>query len=391
MPTPFTDYKLAQFRSWFPHTSKQLAYLNHAAISPLSVRVVEAMESYIDGRHIGDIETFEDDMEAMEDTRVLLARLMNAPSAERIAFQANTSAGLHVVADNFPWEDGDEIIINSMEFPTNVYPFLNQKKKGVKVTEINADDGEIPVEKIEAAITEKTRMVTISAVQFLSGYRADLKAIGELCKQKNITFVVDAIQALGAVPVDVQSMHIDALSGGSHKWLMAPVGLGFLYVSEELQEKMKEHYYGWLSVEEPWDLLNRNQQLAKTANRFESGAANFVAIHGLHASLTTLLEIGINDIHQHVLYLTDLLIDGIWDFPVQAFSTKDRNHRAGIFTISLPENADTDLIEHNLKKEAITVSMREGKLRVAPHFYNNSHEMMHLTNVLRYVLGSSKK
>lgn len=390
MPTPFTDFKLDQLRREFPHTTHQHTYLNHAAVSPLSSSVMMALEAYLDGRHVGDIMTIEDDVEVMNETKLLIANLINAEHTDRVAWTPNTSFGLQAIADTFPWKSGDEILLNSMEFPCNVYPFRNYEKQGVQVRIMNASDGTIPVAAIEAAITPKTRMISISAVQFLSGFKADLMEIGRLCKHHNIAFVVDAIQALGVTPVDVQAMHIDALSCGSHKWLMAPVGLGFLYVSEEFQQKLQPRYYGWFSVEEPWEMHNHHQELAKNANRFESGALNLAAVHGLHASVTNLMRLGIEQISQHVMYLTDLLLEGIWDMPIESFTTAERERRAGIITLNIPEALAQEVLMEELQREQITVSLREGKLRIAPHYYNTAHEIMHITNVLRYIIGKSE-
>ena len=391
MPTPFTDFKLEQLRALFPHTEKQHTYLNHAAISPLSVPVVEALENFIDSRHVGEIMTLDDDLDALEDTKAALSELINADSLDRIAWTPNTSFGLQAIADTFAWQAGDEILLNTMEFPSNVYPFRNYEKEGVHVRQIDASNGIISLDKIEAAITPKTRMLSISAVQFLSGYKADLAEIGALCKKHDIAFIVDAIQALGVSPIDVQKMQIDALSCGSHKWLMAPVGLGFLYVSEEFQSKLKEKYYGWFSVEEPWEMLNHEQTLASTANRFESGALNIAAVHGLQASLQLINQVGIQNINQHVGYLLDLLVEGVWDLPVKTFTTSEKKNRAGIMTLEISNKIPEDVVTQELKKEQITVSFREGKLRIAPHFYNSAHEIMHISNVLRYILGKANR
>lgn len=391
MPTPFSDHKLTQFRSWFPHTDKQRTYLNHAAISPLSTKVVAALHQHIENRHSGDIVSFEHDVVVMKETKQLIADLIGAESPDRIAFTANTSAGIHMVADNYPWQEGDEILLNTMEFPSNVYPFLNQRKKGVVVKEIDASDGRVPLDKIEAAITPKTKMLALSAVQFHSGYRSDLAAVGALCKERGIVFSVDAIQALGISPVDVQAMNIDALSAASHKWLMAPMGLGFLYVAKSLQEIMDEHYYGWFSVKDPGQLFNRDQELSDTAGRFESGGVSFHAIHGMRVSLETLLDIGIPHIREHILYLTDLLLDGIWGLNVPIISNFDKDHRAGIITVGIPDEYDIESIKQQLDKEKITVTIRDRTIRIAPHFYNNGHEIMHTANVLRYVLSKKNQ
>ncbi|MGH7600227.1 MAG: aminotransferase class V-fold PLP-dependent enzyme, partial [bacterium] len=215
------------------------------------------------------------------------------------------------------------------------------------------------------------------AVQFLSGYRADMAAIGELCRRRGIFFVVDGIQAVGAIHIDVQAMKIDALAAGSQKWQMAPHGTGFLYLTEELQSYLQQQYLGWLAVHDPWDFFNFNQPPAASARRYEGGTVNFPGIMGMHAALATLLEFGMDKIESHILALTEILtaelqkLDG-----VELFSPASLPERAGIVTIKLPPKVNGNAVLQKISARNVTISLRDGKLRYSPHFYNSPEEIM---------------
>lgn len=383
----FSSQELSEIRKLYPFLEKEWIYLNHAAISPLSRRVTERIEAHLKRRSSEEVATFNHDIPAIEATRKRLQHLFNADSEDRIALLQNTSQALNIIARGLPWDAGDRIIVNDLEFPSNVYPYLNLAPKGVKVDKISHNNGRVTPEMIEEYITDRTRMVALSAVQFLSGYRADLHKIGEICKQNGIWFVVDGIQALGATPVDVQKMQIDALASGAHKWLMGPQGFGMLYLTEKLQNHLVEHDLGWLSVEDPWKLFNHNQSTDATARRFELGTPNIFGVHSLHASLDLFSELGHDNIYQRISYLAGLLIDTMEaEVRLQRFSPKDESERAGIVTYHLPEDTDLETLIPGLKEHQLHVAVREGKLRLAPHFYNTEAEISRAVEILKRYL-----
>ena len=375
-----TDTALLSFRAQFPHTERGIRYVNHAAQSPLARDTVAAINEHLGQRHNGTMMTYERDMEVITECRERIRTLINASDARQIAFAANTSEGLNRVTSGLDWRPGDEIILNSIEFPSNVYPYRKLEPLGVRCIFVDAADGTIPVERIEAAITPRTRMVAISAVQFLSGWRADMEAIGALCRDHGIWFVVDGIQAAGVTPVDVQRWQADALATGGLKWLMAPMGIGFLYLSDRLCGQLKTPDPGWLSVEEPWDLLRYDQPLRTDATRFESGVANIPGIYGLNASIGLLLQTGIEHIFGQVRLLVSQLREGIRNSGLQAagltpFTSDDPGRQSGILTYCLPEALDHEALELGLREEGIFVSIRDRKLRFSPHGYNTEEDI----------------
>jgi selenocysteine lyase/cysteine desulfurase len=374
-------------RALFPYTESGRIYLNHAGTSPLSTRVAAAVQQHLHERSVGTLETYPHDLETVKRVKKGLAALLHAEHPDRIALQPNTSDALNIVAAGLPWKTGDEILLNDLEFPANVYPYLNLKRFGVQLTVIGSRDGMVTPEMIRRAITPRTKLVALSAVQFLTGHRADLAAIGELCRSRGIVFAVDGIQAVGAVRIDVQQMKIDALAAGGQKWQGAPHGTGFLYVTEELQARIQQGYLGWLAVQDPWNFGNYHQPLASSARRYEGGSMNFPGIAGYDAAVSTLLEFGIDAIEDQLLHLTERLITGFAAIPGIAVVTPElQPARAGIVTIRLPAGTDEKEFFSRMEQGGITPAMREGKIRFSPHFYNTLQEMERTVAAVRLCL-----
>lgn len=371
-----TDQVPESIRSWFPHIENGHIYLNHAAISPISTPVKQAISDFIEERQSGPIENLEHCMQISEETRTLVASYLNAEDPSTITFVGNTSDGISAIAAGLNLNSGDEIILNEMEFPTNVQPYRALESGGVKTVVIETPDREITANMIEKQITQKTKIVSLSAVQFLSGYRADLEAIGKLCDENNILFVVDAIQCLGAFQIDVQKCRIDALASGGHKWLMSPMGLGFLYTSSKLAGKLKPYKTGWLSVKEPWDLFHYEQEWLPFSGHLETGTPNMIGIAGLGASLKMFDEIGYGIVTDLVLKLSGYLTRRLSDSgKVNIYSPINDPYRAGIVSFSIDGLSEPEALITRLKEQKITISAREGLLRIAPHFYNTTGEI----------------
>lgn len=376
LPKPLDQQTLTRARSLFPHTSRGMIYLNHASTSPLSTRVVDALTQYLRERSEGKLETYWDDLPMVAELRLFIRELINAESPERIALTANTSDAINVIAGGIPWKNGDRVLLNALEFPANVWPYLNLKNLGVELDIMSSSDGRITPGQIEDAMTPRTRLVALSAVQFLSGYRADLATIGELCRRKDVIFAVDGIQAVGAITIDVQAMKIDTLSAGGQKWQMSPHGTGFLYLTEELQARIQQKNLGWLSVADPWDFHNYTQPLDPTARRYEGGSLIMPALWGMHAALKTIIEFGPGAIEAHLGHLTHILIDGFAHADnLELYTPSAPGERAGIVTIKVPAHADPKTVFKRLLDQNITLALREGMLRYSPHFYCSPEEM----------------
>ncbi|TVR18860.1 MAG: aminotransferase class V-fold PLP-dependent enzyme [Balneolaceae bacterium] len=384
---PMNSTSKEQFRALFPHTKTDHIYLNHAAISPLSADVTQALKSFNEDRNSGTVENFESWMETVDVTRNLIADFIHTDSPERITFMGNTSDAISAIAEGLLWKKGDEIILNSMEFPSNVQPFRILERFGVKVIYLKPDEqGRITPEQIDEAISRKTRLVSISAVQYLNGFRADLKSIGKICRRRNVLFVVDGIQALGAVDVDVTACNIDALATGAHKWLMAPMGIGFLYISEVMEKQLSPAKTGWLSVEVPWDLKNFNQPWLPVSEHLETGTLNIAGIIGLNTALKNFMAIGIEHVESNILSLIDDAIAFLRNHPkVIIITPADAADHAGIISFSVNGMDSPDNFVKSLSHKKITISAREGFIRISPHYYNTTDE---IETVLDRVLES---
>lgn len=389
LPPTIKAIDLDRYRQLFPFLKTGAIYMNHAAISPLSTRVMEAIQDYFKLRNEAEKEIFFPFQGTILQTKELLGTLLNC-HRDRIAFVDNTSNGLNILANGLPWKSGDRILLNDLEFPANVYPFLNLKRLGVEIDFVKNRDGKIFLEDLEQAITPKTKLLSISFVQFLTGYKADLLQIGELCKRKGIIFCVDAIQGLGAIPVDVQATNIDFLACGGHKWLMADQGIGFIYLTEELQQKVHPAYVGWTSIKNFFNnILKYRLDLHDTARRFENGSLNFIGISALRASVSTLLEVGIENIYHHLLNVTQRLIDGMKECGVTPAAGEDLACRSGIVAFKSEKCQEWFEQLHTQKME---VAVREGYLRISPHFYNTLQEAETILDVIlpKRSLGQKK-
>jgi selenocysteine lyase/cysteine desulfurase len=376
--------RLERLRSLFPFTAAGTVYLNHAGTSPLSTRVVETMTQYLHERSDGTIENYVNDMKMVTRLRSMVQRLIGAPSPDRISFHANTSDAINIVAAGLQWKPGDRVLLNSIEFPANVYPYLNVRRHGVEIDFLDSASGRVPLETIEQGITARTRLLALSAVQFLSGYRADLEAIGRMCRSRGVIFAVDGIQAVGAVRMDVQRMNIDALAAGCQKWQMGPQGAGFLYLTEELQHRIHQATLGWLSVDNPWEFYNYAQPLAASARRYEGGTLTVPSLWGMEAALGTLLDVGMDAVEDQILALTEILIEEFSaDGSIDLYTPPDRHHRAGIVTLNLPPHVDQRTTFRTLAGRKLITAIREGKLRLSPHFYNSPDDMRRTAAIIR--------
>ncbi len=383
----FPTQQLERIRAQFPHLKTGQIYLNHASLSPLSTRVVDAMTKYLHTHSDGTLVSYEDELKIESDCRTAVQTMIHAESKDRIALVGNTSDAINIVASGLPWQRGDRIILNDMEFPANVYPYHHLQEQGVIVDILKCPDGRITPEMIAKTITPRTRVLALSAVQFLSGFRADLASIGALCRERKIWFVVDGIQAVGAVQLDVQRMKIDGVAAGAQKWQMSVQGTGFLYVNEALQEAIKPQFVGWLGVQDAWNFYNYGQPLASTAKRYEGGTVNHLGFCGMAASLSLLLEQGGDAIEGHILVLTKILSEGLQMIDgVRLVSPLVDSERAGIVTIELPHKIDAKTVFKKLLVRNIVISLREGKLRYAPHFYNSSEEIQAAVDTTREFL-----
>ena len=369
-----------KWRTEFPVTNTYI-YMNHAGVAPLSHRAAEAMTAFVEDATINGAVNVDDWVETAEQCRSLAAKLINADASE-IAFMKNTTQGILIAANGIDWNQGDNVVTTAVEFPANVYPWWSLKERyGVETRMVPEKEGRIHIEDIISAIDENTRVVTISHVEFASGFRNDIKAIGEICNERDIWFVVDAIQSLGAIDVDVKSAYVDILAADGHKWLLAPEGAAIFYCANDKLERLINTNIGWASVVNPRDFLNYDLTQKPDATRFEEGSYNSVGLYGLKAAIELLLEVGISNIKTHILQITENLIEGLEAKGYRVITPTRNSERAGIVIFESDRNTPAELFEMLSQKNIITAERGSG-LRVSPHFYNTESEIQRLLDIL---------
>ena len=376
-----SDCQLSQdWRSEFPVTETYI-YMNHAGVAPLSRRVQDAMTGFIKDATVNGAVNADDWAETAEICRAAAAQLLNADTTE-IAFMKNTTQGLLIAANGIDWREGDNVVTTAVEFPANVYPWWSLKERyGVQTRMVPERDGCIRVEDIAAAIDTRTRAVTISHVEFASGFRNDIQALGNLCREHNIWFIVDAIQSLGAIEVDVKSCNIDILAADGHKWLLAPEGAAIFYCTDAKRDQLINTNIGWSSVVNPRDFLDYDLTQKPDATRFEEGSYNSVGLYGLKAAIDLLLDISMPTIERRVLELTKRLIEGLEAKGYHVVTSKADPERAGIVIFGSEQHTPVEIYKMLYTENIITAERGSG-VRVSPHFYNTISEVEHLLEVL---------
>jgi selenocysteine lyase/cysteine desulfurase len=367
-----------RLRDEFPVT-RRWAFFDHAAVSPLPARARRALEEWAaDLAENGPVHHARW-MQRVEQVRALAGRLLNA-DPEDVAFVKNTSEGIGIVAEGLDWRPGDNVVTAEEEYPANVYPWLNLAGRGVEVRRVPSRGARVEIDDLRAALDARTRLLTLSWVEFASGFRNDLDAVGALCRERGILFFVDAIQGLGLLPLDVRRTPIDFLAADGHKWLLGPEAAGLFYIRRELVERLHPVGVGWNSVIGSRDFSRIDFRLKPHAGRWESGSYNVAGITALGASLELLLDLGIPAVADRVLDLTDHLCAGAARAGLDVFSSRRPGDRSGIVSLAVP--GDLRALVRRLRAENLVVNQRAGRLRVSPHCYNSREEIDHLLTAL---------
>ena len=361
-----------------PHT-RHLAYLDHAAAGAFSQPVVDALDAYTRARSGSDVACWESFVPTLERALARLGRLVGAPP-ERVEFAANTSEALNLLAEGLDWQPGDRIAVPACEFPANVYPFLHLRRRGVEVDFIPHDQGVVSLDALERVLTPRTRLVSVSWVQFLSGYRMDLAAAAERVHARGAWFCVDAIQGLGALPLDAPQAGVDFLACGAQKWLMGPRGLAFFYVSEGLQPHVTPRV-GWLNGPVDWEhFLDYRLDFFPDARRYRAGTLNQMGIAALDAALGLYFDAGPEACAGRVLELAGGLRAGLDGLGLPLYGTADPDAASGIVTASHPDATGALAA---LERAGVAASVRNGLLRFSPSWYNTPDETGRALDALR--------
>jgi selenocysteine lyase/cysteine desulfurase len=365
-------------RDYFPVIDKAI-YLNHAAIGPSPKPVTEEVQKWmVHHKSYGDMyfSPLNIMYEDLNKDRDVLGRLINARTPrDEISFTYNTSYGLAAIAEAIPWKKGDSIILNYLEYTSNSYTYQALARKfNLRVKTIPHIKGVLPLEKFQAVLDHTTRLVAISHVQFSNGFRSDLETLATLAHEVGGEIIVDGIQSLGAIPLDVQKTNIDYLAAGGYKWLLGPLGTGFLYVRRDLAELLQPTFIGSMSDSSPMNLSHHHYIPGPSAKRFQAslGPSSYL----LAVAADFLLDIGIDKIFKHLLNLTDMIIDFVNDNSnfIMNSPVDEVKHRSGIVNFSCP-NAEAIVTRLRKLDKPIAVSYREKGIRVSPHCYNTEEEV----------------
>jgi selenocysteine lyase/cysteine desulfurase len=350
------------FREEFPVT-RELVYLNHAAVAPLCRRAAAAMQHLAqDALEFGSLH-YDEWLACYEGLRAGAAKLIHANRRE-IAITKNTSEGIATIAGGIRWRRGDAIVAFQEEFPANFLPWKRLEETGVEIRWLSIFD---PLDRVDQACSG-ARLLAVSFVQYLSGFRIDLEQFGEICSRRGCLFFVDAIQGLGAFPIDVRRAKIGALAADGHKWLLGPEGCGILYVQADLQDEISPPEFGWTNVAKYNDYASRDLALRPDAGRYECGTLNTIGCYGLRAAIDLLLEAGVENIAADVQSLCDRIWDGVRALGFETLGTRSSESGAGIVSFR-GRGTDASFIVRRLREAGFIAAPRQGWVRTSPHFY----------------------
>ena len=367
-----------RYRDQFPVTGN-LIYLNHAAVAPLCKPAADAIRALTDDAETWGSFHYDRWMTCYEGFRRQFARMIHS-TPEEIAIVKNTSEGIATVQMGFPWRAGDRVVAFKEEFPANYFPWERLRAKGVDVTWLSLYDS---LDRIDEAC-RGARLLAISYVNYLSGYRVDLDALGEICARHGTFFLVDAIQGLGVYPIDVRRSRIHALSADGHKWLLGPEGCGVLYIQREWQDRIEPVEFGWTNIAGYNDYSCRDMALRPDAGRYECGTLNTVGCYGLEASTAFLNSIEAEEpgaLAATITNLADQVAAGVQAKGYELMRPRTPATSSGIVSFR-KEGVDSRMIVSRLREHRITAAPRQGWARISPHFYIQPAEIDRMLELL---------
>lgn len=365
-------------RAHFPVTEKY-AYFNNAAIGPLSRPAALAMQGQIESAIASGVHGYGAWTEEYAGLRVETAAMLGC-SPDEVAITKNTSEGLCAIANGLDWRSGDIVVGLDSDFPANYVPWRElQQRRGVRFRSLELRLGLLDLEDLDQAC-RGARLAALSYVHFLTGFRWDLEAVGEICRRRNCLLVLDAVQGMGALPIDVRACGVHALAASAHKWLVGPEGCGVLYVDRDLMPQVEPVEFGWASLE-GFEEYRHDGGLQPDARRYECGTLNSAGCAGLRASIALLNRIGPDFAARHVHALAEQLLSGALEKGYEAAA--ERTYASGSGIVSLRKRGlDSAAAVRALLEDQVSVAERMGWIRVAPHVYNSAEEIDRLVRLL---------
>ena len=370
-----------EFRGLMP-VAERWAYLDHAAVAPIPRPTAEEVHKWAEQATYDGELACPEWYEKVDEVHSLTARMIGS-HPEEVALVSNTSHGINIVAFGLDWRAGDNVVFPGHEFPTNQYPWMALRDLGVEARRVMPRPDKPLLDVLREACDHRTKLIAISWVQYLDGYRIDLDQACELAHQFGALLCLDAIQGLGVFPIDVGRTPVDFLAADGHKWLLGPEGAGVLFVRREHLDRLRPIGVGWHSVVHARDFSRIELQLKPSAARFEGGTHNVVGAIGLRASLEILLQFGADRISRRILSLTDYACEKLAELGAVIVSDRSESAKSGIVAFELPE-IDPAFVRKKCLEAGVVLSVRGGKIRISPHAYNNEDDIDRLTEVIRY-------
>jgi len=386
MPNPANPDPLAgPLREQFPGQAESL-YLNHAAIAPWPRCAAKAVQAFAAENSERGPARYAGWIHRTAELRDRLARLTGAAGANDIALLKNTTEGISAAAWGLDWRAGDNVVLPRGEFPSNRLPWLAQHARGVEAREVDIRAAPDAEAALISAMDARTRLLSVSSVQWSDGFRLDLQRLGDACHERGVLFFVDAIQHLGALPIDVTACRIDYLAADAHKWLLGPEGIAVFYSSPRARPLLELLQQGWHMVDDAWDFQRSDWTPSPGARRFEAGSPNNLGQAALHASVGLLLAHGMNVVGDRVLANTERLVGRLGAMPgVRLISRTEPARRSGIVSFAA-EAVPSPNLHRRLSQAGVVCALRGEGIRLSPHFYQGDGEVEEFAKVLEEAL-----
>lgn len=389
-PPDNLDQVFSEFRDMMP-ISPSIAYFDHAAVSPLFGPAGEAIGRFVkQSTTRGDLH-WPDWNQTLGHVRVDAAKLLDCPG-DHVATIANTTSGINLIAEGLDWQHGDNVVIPDHEFPSNLFPWQNQRAKGVEVRIVPRRGDEVSIDDLIEACDHRTRLISASWVGYATGFRLDIDQLVDRAHQRGILVFLDAIQGLGIYPLSIRETPVDFLAADGHKWLLGPEGLGIMMVRPEHFDRLRCCNVGWASVKESFNYSKPSFHLRDSATRFESGSANMMAAAALHQSLGYFNAIGKlhgrGAIQTRVLDNADQLAEQLVAAGATVHRSNVRNHQSGIVSFTIEGIAPAGIRKAAIAKDVVT-SCRGVGVRAAVHAYNCQDDFDRLCDVVRELAKKS--
>ena len=382
-------YNIERIRNDFPALHK-MVFFGSAGVGPLPRTAMVAMQRYSKELRV-DFAPTAWEADPIAEVRSLASQLIHS-SSEEIVATTSTSSGINLLAGAIRWKRHDNVVINDLEYPANIFPWLHQAQKhGLEIRVVRSENGSLPLSEMTAAIDKKTRVLAVSHVAYANGTRNDIPSLSEAVHKVRGLICVDASQSLGVLPIDVEEMGIDVLAAGGEKWLCGPLGSGFAYIREDLAESLdpatidyeditvNAHDTVWQALVSGGEYAIEDAPLRKNARRFQREGLSPIATKGFASSISYILDLGSEAIEERITQLVDYLIERLQEAKIGIISPTEPNKRAGIVTVKVPydlsKQKDVTKLKQRLEQAKIVAHPRGGGLRLSVHFFNTEEEI----------------